>query len=95
MIGRKQWQRLNIKYIRKHHEELEEYDGYIPLYLTHFINTTNRHEHLTDKIIQQNKKYRKEYFKSDNKSEFIINDIIGWVNDNPQYNEIIIQKDKE
>ena len=94
MIARKEWNGLNHKVVRERSDELLTFDKYVPTHLRRYINITERNEYLKskglyDKIIKQRKKKRQELKKTIKKTEWHINEILTFVNDNPTFEDFI------
>ena len=90
MIQRNQFKGLNFKKIKKYQKEIEQYDGEIPIVLYNHINIGNRIKYLNSINQQYEHQHIQEYRKNkNNKIEKNIQSIIKWVNENPQFEDII------
>lgn len=87
MIERKDWKGLNFQEIENNKQLIEEFDDYIPLILTHHISNTKRTEYLREnrlyeKIVRKSLKERMKFKQSDDKTEWLIDDMLNWVKRN-------------
>ena len=96
MIERKDWKGLNFQEIETYKELLEEYGGYIPLIFHNHISNIRRIEYLEENglyesIQKQIYEKREEFKKSEDKSEWLIKDILDWINENPFF-EVLVEQ---
>ena len=83
------WDGINFKKIKEYQSQLEQYNGYLPIILHHHINITNRKEYLNS--IGEEYEY-KDILKHRNSPQDLKRDkqeIIDFINQNPQFKEII------
>ena len=88
MITHEDWKGLNFNKLKEHSKEIEEFDGEIPLGLYHHINISNRLDYLNSIKKEYEYKDMSEYRKTFD-IEKDIEETIKFVNENPQFDEII------
>jgi hypothetical protein len=94
MISREQWNGLNTKIIHERSNELINFDGYVPSTLRRQINIEERNNYLKtngtyDKIITQRKQKRQELKKTDDITEWLIDETLTFINKNPNFEDFI------
>ena len=84
------WIGLDFTEISKHHKELEEFDDYIPLVFHNHVSSSVRLEYLRennlfDEIEKATYNARMDFHESKDKVDWIVRDVIDWVNKYPEY----------
>ena len=85
---------LNFEEIQKHSEELEEYTGLLPSFILLYINISNYNDNLRehglyDEILKERINRRQKLRKAEDKSEIKLKELIKWINENPNYTNLI------
>ena len=86
--------KLNKKVIRERHKELEQYDGFIPLYFYTYINIPDRiaflkKSGLYESALKEMKKQRLALKKSKNKYEYRMSIVEKFIKNNPRFSDFI------
>ena len=99
MISFNDYKGINSNKVNEYKKELESFEGYIPSILyfrvsisNHLRYLKNENPKLYDDVNKIRKKRRRELKASENKYEYRVKELIDWVNENPQYSDIIITK---
>jgi hypothetical protein len=91
------WKELNIEEIKKHKNELETFDDYVPLILLNPISSYKRYTYLREselfqKIRKINKDKRMEFKQTTDKINWIKKDVIEFTNKYPEYEVLVKTK---
>lgn len=86
---------LDVNNINKHKNNLIKFEGFIPFNLFGYIDMLKRNNYLKsigkfDDIAKENMMYRNKMKSSDDADMYMDNILLKWVEDNPQFNDILI-----
>lgn len=92
MITEKDIKGLNFNNIQKRSKEIEKYSGKLPILIYNYINMSNHEKHITKKTLDSYNAEREMYIKltDDETYEYEINELIKWINKNPQFTDLLI-----
>ena len=80
---------INFEKMNEHKEELEKWTEYIPLELLGFINTQEYFRRWTDEAKIKYQKTRQQ-IPADRIEEYLKKDIYDWVEEYPQFQDILL-----
>ena len=88
--------KLNYEKIEEHKKELTQFKGWLPFRLDTFISLSERDDYLMsvglfDLVQKRNAHYKYMLMNADNPGELEDQLLLDFVNENPQFKDIILQ----
>ena len=96
MISKDDLNGLNFDRLDERRDELERFDGMLPILLYNNISLINHEKYISDDIKQAYSDRREMYIKFNDEEayEYEIEELLEWISNNPQFMDLILLSEK-